>query len=319
MTVRFDTRTIPVADREEVARATVSRTLVPLDIDFETDRGPAATSLTITDLTEFTVWSVTSNAVKVNYKALPRDDLKPSLILGLQMTGSCVVAQRHREMTLRPGDLAVWDSTNPFTLADADGLCQHKFRIPIDRLALPVDVIRQISTVRLCPDHPISDMAVAYFRRLASRPAAFERPGGEVVSQPGIDLLRAAITTHLDAVELGKDALQATLFVRIMEYIQLHLQESDLGASRIAAEHHISVRQLYRILAAEGVSLGDWIRTRRLEGARRDLGLAFLHEPISAIARRWGFADASSFARMFRGTYGVSPREWRDQARPASA
>jgi AraC-binding-like domain len=118
VTVRFDARRISVADREEVVRDTVSRTLVPLDIDFEAERGPAATSSTITDLTE----SVTSTAVKVNYKASPRDDLKPTLILGLQRTGSCVVAQRHREMTLRPGDLAVWDSTNPFTIADADGL-----------------------------------------------------------------------------------------------------------------------------------------------------------------------------------------------------
>jgi AraC-like DNA-binding protein len=319
VTVRFDARGIPVADREEVVRATVSRTLAPLEIDFMADRGPAATSLAITDLTELTVWSVTSTAVKVHYKALPRDDFKPSLFLGLQMMGSCVVVQRDREMTLRPGDLAVWDSTNPFIIADADGLSQHKFRIPLDRLALPVDIIRQISTVRLCPDHPISDMAVAYFHRLASRPGEFDRPGGEVVSQPGIDLLRAAITTHLDAAEFGKEALQATLFVRIMEYVQLHLQEPDLGAGRIAAEHHISVRQLYRILAAEGLSLGDWIRTRRLEGARRDLALTFLHDPISAVARRWGFTDASSFARMFRTTFGVSPSEWRELARQQSA
>ena len=318
-TVRFDARVIPVADREEVVRATVSQTLAPLEIDFPDDRGPAATSLAITDLSELTVWSVNSTAVKVHYKALPHEDIKPSLFLGLQMTGSCVVVQRDREITLRPSDLAVWDSTDPFIIADADGISQHKFRIPLDRLALPVDVIRQISALPLCPGHPISDMAVAYFHRLASRPGAFDRPGGEVVSQPGIDLLRAVITTHLDAVELGKDSLQATLFVRIMEYVRQHLQEPDLGAGRIAADNHISVRQLYRILAAEGVSLGDWIRTRRLEGAHRDLALPFLHDPISAIARRWGFTDASSFARMFRTTYGVSPSEWRELARQQPA
>jgi AraC-like DNA-binding protein len=319
VTVRFDTRAIPVADREEVARATISRTFVPLDVDWMADRGPAAMSLEVTDLSELTVWSVSSTAVTVHYKASPRADLTPSLFLGLPVTGSCVVAQRDREIILRPGDLAVWDSTNPFIIADSDGISQHKFRIPLDRMALPVDVIRQISTVRLCPDHPISDMAVAYFQRLASRPGAFDRPGGDVVSQPGIELLRAAITTHLDAVELGKEPLQATLFVRIMEYVKQHLHEPDLNAGRIAAEHHISVRQLYRILAAEGVTLGDWIRTRRLEGARRDLALTFLHEPISVVARRWGFPDASSFARMFRGTYDVSPSEWRDEARQASA
>jgi AraC-like DNA-binding protein len=315
VTVLFDARGIPVADREEAVRTTVSRTLAPLEIDFLADREPVATSLAITDLTELTVWSVTSTAVKVHYRALPRDDVRPSLFLGLQMMGSAVVAQRDREITLRPGDLAVWDSTNPFVIADPGGLSQHKFRIPLDRLALPVDVIRQISTVRLCPDHPISDMAVAYFHRLATRPGAFDRPGGDVVSQPGIDLLRAAITTHLDAVELGKEALQTTLFVRIMEYVQMHLQEPDLSAGRIAAEHHISLRQLYRILAAEGVSLGDWIRTRRLEGAHRDLALAFLHDPVAAVARRWGFTDASSFARMFRTSYGMSPSEWRERAR----
>lgn len=318
-TVRFDARDIPVADREEAVRSTISRTLVPLEIDFPADRGPAETSLEITDLTDLTVWSVSSTAVRVHYKALERDDFRPSLIVGLQKMGSCVVLQRDREITLRPGDLAVWDSTDPFIIADTDGLTQHKFRIPLDRLALPVDVIRQISAVRLCPDHPISDMAVTYLNRLATRPESFDRPGGEVVSQPGIDLLRAVITTHLDTVELGKEALQATLFVRIMEYVQQHLQEPDLGAGRIAAEHHISVRQLYRILAAEGVSLGDWIRTRRLEGSRQELAAAFVHDPISTVARRWGFTDASSFARMFRTTYGVSPSEWRDRAHRKSA
>jgi AraC-like DNA-binding protein len=319
VTLRFDTREIPVADREEVARATISRTFVPLEIDWMADRGPAAMSLEVTDLSELTVWSVSSTAAKVQYKALPRDDFKPSLFLGLLVAGSCVVAQRDREITLHPGDLAVWDSTNPFIVADSHGISQHKFRIPLDRMALPIDVIRQISTVPLCPDHPISDMAVTYFQRLALRPGAFDRPGGEMVSQPGIDLLRAAITTHLDAADLGGEAIQATLFVRIMSYVQLHLPEPDLSAGRIAAEHHISVRQLYRILAAEGVSLGDWIRTRRLSGARRDLAMAYLQDPISTVARRWGFTDASSFARMFRTTYGVSPTEWRDQAREKSA
>ncbi|OPX11927.1 helix-turn-helix domain-containing protein [Mycobacterium sp. AT1] len=319
MTIRFDAREVPVADREEAVRATVARTLAPLEIDFSPDRGPASASLEITNLTELTVWSVTTSAVKVKYKALPRDDFRPSLFLGLQKAGSCVVDQRGRQITLRPGDLAVWDSTNPFVVADDDGLTQHKFRVPLDRLALPIDVIRQVGAVRLCPDHPISDMAVAYFDRLATRPEAFDRPGGEVVSQPGVDLLRAVITTHLDAVDLGKEALQATLVLRIMEYVESHVQEPDLAAGRIAAEHHISVRQLYRILAVEGISLGDWIRTRRLEGARRELAAAFLHDPVSVVARRWGFTDASSFARMFRTSFGVSPGEWRQLSRQLPA
>ena len=58
----------------------------------------------------------------------------------------------------------------------------------------------------------------AYFRRLASRPDLFTVPGAEALSEPSIELMRAVITTHLDAAELGKDALKATLRLRILEY-----------------------------------------------------------------------------------------------------
>jgi AraC-like DNA-binding protein len=319
MSLTFDTRGIPVADREEMVRSAVSRTLLPLDIDYPSDRGPVRTTLAITELGELTVWSVSTSAVQVRYRASPSKDIRPSVILGLQVTGSSAVTQRGREMTLRPGDVAVWDSLDPFAIADGHGLGQHKFRIPLDRLALPIDVVRRIGAVRLCPNHPIADLTAAYFRRLAARPAAFHRTGGELVSQPGIDLLRATITTHLDGAGWGQDALQDSLFVRIMEFVRQHLREPDLGAGRIAAEHHISVRQLYRILAAEGISLGDWIRTRRLEGARNELAVAFVKDPVSVVARRWGFVDASSFARIFRATYGESPSQWREYARRATA
>jgi hypothetical protein len=39
--------------------------LVPVEIDFAADRGPAAARIAITDLAELTVWTSTSNAVKV--------------------------------------------------------------------------------------------------------------------------------------------------------------------------------------------------------------------------------------------------------------
>jgi AraC-like DNA-binding protein len=109
------------------------------------------------------------------------------------------------------------------------------------------------------------------------------------------------------------EPFQSTLHLRIMEYVRAHLRDPDLSAGQIASEHHISVRQLYKVLERNGVSLGDWIRTRRLEQCRREIGTSrYSLTPIASIAHRWGFRDASSFARIFRAEYGVSPREWRD-------
>lgn len=313
MTTTFDALQTRRADRADAVRMTISDSFLPVEMDFSADHGPAAARGAVTDLGDLTILSVTSSAVEVRRTAaLTHDDYRPSIVLGLQMAGSCVVAQHGRQVLLRPNDLVVYESMTPWVISDGDGIRQHKFRIPLDRLSLPPDAVRQVCAVKLAPGHPIADLASAYFRRLAARPGMYDRPGGAVVSQPSIELLRAVITTHLDAAELGGEALHAAQFVRIMEYVRSHLREPDLSAGRIAAEHHISVRQLYRILADGGISLGDWIRVRRLEECRKELASNGFGDPIAAVARRWGFTDASSFARMFRAEFGTSPRDWRE-------
>src|SRR5260370_34573155 len=85
-----------------------------------------------------------------------------------------------------------------------------------------------------------------------------------------------------------------------------------LGAAQVAAAHHISERHLYNILGASGITLADWIRKQRLERCRNDIAASASHAtPIASIARRWGFTDPSSFTRMFKNAYGMSPPESR--------
>ena len=96
----------------------------------------------------------------------------------------------------------------------------------------------------------------------------------------------------------------------------LHRRRAEtLGAAQVAAAHHISERHLYNILGASGITLADWIRKQRLERCRNDIAAPAFHAtPIASIARGWGFTDPSSFTRMFKSAYGMSPRAWRHQA-----
>ena len=316
MTVLLDTSTLPARDRADAIRDAVAQTFVPVEIAFVTDSGPAAAVGAITDFGQLTIFSVRSNhASAERTPRLARDDLRPSIFFGLQVAGEGLVAQGGRQAVVRPGELVMYDSTRPYVLTFPDGIRQHFFRIPLDRLALPHDAIRQVSALTLSPGHPVTDVAVTYFRRLASRPDLFTVPGAEALSEPSIDLMRAVITTHLGAVELGKDALKATLPLRILEYARAHLHDPHLGTAQVAAAHHISERHLYNVLGASGITLADWIRKQRLERCRNDIAASTLHAtPIASIARGWGFADPSSFTRMFKNAYGMSPREWRHQA-----
>jgi AraC-like DNA-binding protein len=132
------------------------------------------------------------------------------------------------------------------------------------------------------------------------------------VDTPTIELIRAAMTSSLPDGHFTRQTMHDTLELRIKQYLEQHLGEADLDAARIAAAHHISVRHLYTMLARMGISLGEWLRLRRLEKSRLDLaGREGPSTTIAAIARRWGFADPTHFSRVFRAAYGMSPREWR--------
>src|ERR1700744_3262260 len=135
MTVLLDTSTLPARDRADAIRDTVARTFVNVELTFATDSGPAAAVGAITDFGQLTIFSVRSNHSSAERTPqLARDDLRPSIIFGLQLAGESLVAQGDRQAVVLPGELVIYDSTRPYLLTFPDGIRQHFFRIPLDRL-----------------------------------------------------------------------------------------------------------------------------------------------------------------------------------------
>jgi AraC-like DNA-binding protein len=312
MTDVIDTREIAPDERYDAAYETIAANLARVDMAFPRSAGLVLRG-TLTHLGDIGHSSIDSNVSLVRRTPNEaRDLLPPSIFLGLQMSGATLISQGGRSAVLRPGRMVLWETTNPYTLAEEAGIRQHYFRVSTDALGLPQDAIRAVTAQELTPEDPIADVALAYFRRLAARPDAFSHAANEAVSAPSIELVRALITTHLGIAHLAKDPLHATLRLRILEYVRANLGDAALNAHQIAAAHHISVRYLYKVLAQGGISLGSWIRNERLERCRSQLV-----DPrsgpmtIAALSRRSGFADPSTFTRHFREAYGMTPRDWR--------
>ncbi|MBF9066705.1 helix-turn-helix transcriptional regulator [Streptacidiphilus sp. NEAU-YB345] len=123
------------------------------------------------------------------------------------------------------------------------------------------------------------------------------------------------------ASRLVADARPATqsLFDRITDSIESTLGDPDLGPQAIADQNGVSLRYLHQLFQRQGTTVGRWIRSRRLDAARRELARPdALRREVSAVAARWGFTSASHFSRAFRETYGISPVQWRTQARAAA-
>lgn len=110
-------------------------------------------------------------------------------------------------------------------------------------------------------------------------------------------------------------AESAEMLRAIQEWIEERLHDPVLSPAAIAAAHHISVRQLYRVFRPAGTTVARYVRARRLENCRRELGDPFLGaRRIGAIAARWGLPDAAAFSRAFRAAYGQTPTAYRARA-----
>jgi AraC-like DNA-binding protein len=321
MTFIIDTKDVPPADRAEAVRETIWSNVVHIEIEHHPDPASRMAHAAITDLGKMSICTARSNATTIRRTPkLVRDDAEPRIFLGLQISGSSIVVQNGREAVLRPGEFALFDTTTPYTLANDQGIHAHYFRIPRSELALPSSAIGRMTALRLGSGHAVAELASTYFQRLANSYTMQALPNADLIGQPSIELIRAVVATHLDEPRLVQEPLQATLEFRIMEYVRAHLAEHDLTAARIAAAHNISVRHLYAILARSGITLGEWVRVRRLEECRKELARPRAQfVTIASIAHRWGFANPTHFSRTFREAYGMSPRDWRELKRGSSS
>jgi AraC-like DNA-binding protein len=312
----IDSMAMAPGERAEAIREVIWSSVVRVEITHQPDPRLIRTAGVISRVGPLTVCSVRANATVVRRTpALTRDDMEPSVFVGLQVTGSSVVMQDGREAVLRPGDLALYDTTRPYTLLNRDGIHQHYFRVPRAELSLPSALLNLATAVPFSRRDPLADLTATCLRRIArqqARPAVSPTHDFQAAGRPGIELLRALIAARLGDHRTACQAADKTLYLQVMEYVRAHLGDQDLTPARVAACHHVSLRQLYKVLSRNGVHLGEWVRLQRLERCRAELAdPRAQHRSIAAVAYRWGFPNAAHFSRAFKGAFGITPSDWR--------
>ena len=96
----------------------------------------------------------------------------------------------------------------------------------------------------------------------------------------------------------------------VVDYINLHLGE-EIDLKSLARISHFSPFYFHRIMKAFlGEPIGTFIVRTRTEAAARLL--RYSSTSISDIAYRIGYASPSSFSKIFKQMYGISPTEYRN-------
>jgi AraC-like DNA-binding protein len=232
------------------------------------------------------------------------------------------IGQEGRRCRLRAGDLTSIDTSRPFAARANARFEILTLSIPKAMLGDRLDEIVTRTAMRLDGDGGLVRVAAPFFVGVAAglHDGSIDADDADL-AESIVALVRAlhgdrpVLTGALPRAMVRAEGLHH----QIKDYIELHLREPDLGPERIARAHFISTRYVHKLFKPEGTTVAAYIRTRRLEGARRDLtDPSLASQTIGALATSWGFGDPARFSRAFRAVYGCSPTEARTVAMPRS-
>ncbi|MCR6483662.1 helix-turn-helix domain-containing protein [Amycolatopsis sp. OK19-0408] len=292
----------------------ICRTFVPLRARCVDDAADFTGGVDSADLGSVVLASVTaSHAIVERTRRLIRQDDPELYKFGLQVSGTSVIEQDERQAFLRPGDLAVYDTSRPYRISFSDDFRMTVAMFPRKLVRLPEDHLAGLTAVRLAGDSGLGALIAPLMKGLSGDLGGATTVIAAHLGDAVVDLVTAAFAQQLrQPLDEEGSASRRALRARVGKFIDDNLHDPGLTSKAVADAHFVSVRYLQKAFEAEGVSVSAMIRERRLERCRRDLAAPASREvPIVAVAQRWGFTDAAHFSRLFRGAFGQSPREYR--------
>lgn len=166
----------------------------------------------------------------------------------------------------------------------------------------------------LTRDLPAADIMASALECFARRAESMSLDEFDAAATGLVDLAASAINQRLRA-ELGP-ALGSPIasFIAIRRYIDQNIASPSLSAEKLSDLFGLSRASLYRLFEPVG-GVGTYIRSARLSRAHQEI-VAPQNGGCRAghIAMRLGFPSPAAFNRLFKETYGVSPKEARERA-----
>lgn len=306
----LDTRTLPARDRAEAFQTAISGNASTSLAVFE-DPSDVSAVLHTFELGPGRVFNVEASGNTLRRTPrIARRQANDAIALAVPLTGRNRLRRDRSYDVLGAGDLLLVDLDAPYEYGWSGAGSSYAFQVSRDRLDLPADLIVKAAVqLRASPLYPLVRDHIRHITieaELLERHAAASEIGAVTV-----DLMRALIAT---AAGSPLDA-ETVLLPRMLDYVRRNLADPELSPARIAAEHHVSLRYLYKLFAQRNMSIEDWLVGCRLAAARAALASPYgRRHTIAAVARGCGFVNHSFFSARFRRAYGMTPRQWRDRS-----
>lgn len=226
------------------------------------------------------------------------------------LSGALTIAQAEQTNTARPGDLAVFTSSEPVRLQSYGGYNDLTFRIARESLSDIRDRDTKFQNLVVAAKQ-MSPPLLACLSAMAERSSWSSEGALKSLFDASVALIPLQTGCFGETQEI-LGTRSNCLFRDMQKFIEQNLDDGRLSPQDAADQHSVSVRYLHKIFAANGTTFNSLLMARRLERVCNDLlSPSCRSQPIASIAFRWGFNDLSTFTRAFKKRYLCSPRDYR--------
>ncbi|MFV0374107.1 helix-turn-helix domain-containing protein [Microbacterium sp.] len=228
--------------------------------------------------------------------------------IGFMIEGTGLLVQDGRDALLGPGDLAIYDTSRPYSLTFGTSFRTMVIMLPRASFPVPPEALASLTAVPLRGDSGLPAMIGPFLRELATGFTELPDTTCRRLARNAVDLLATTFGHELGTHARAEQDPHLDQLRQIDEFIDTHLADRDLGPSMIAAAHFISLRHLHGLFHRRNTTVSKHIKARRLQRCHRDLlDATHAQDSVVSIAARWGFADATHFSRAFKAAFGVPP------------
>ncbi len=250
----------------------------------------------------------------VRSQRLIQASTKNDFVIGLLISGSVTLTQGTGQAFLRPGDMAIFDSTREYAIEVLQGFDALWIGVPRHRLEGRLTAVTEVLAQRIDGGCGIGHVASNMLRAALDEAPQLRPAEANRIANHLLDLLSLALASPDRTVpQANQSRYVSSTLRRVQGFIDNHLDDETLTPEVIAQAHYVSVRYLNKLFEREGTSVARWMRLRRLERCRSDIeNTSQARQKISDIAYNHGFRNISSFNRLFKSYFGCSPRALRD-------
>jgi len=302
------------SERIESWRATISRTLLRVEIDFQPSMVfHARAAIRIFENIRFATSTVAPHVARRSRAVVSEENDDLFLIINLNTTP--IISLGTKQIALAPGNACLLSCAEPWDYAQSRYGRVLCIRMPRAGMAnLLPNLERHIGAI-INGDQPAMRILLDYLSAIDRNPVYTDAKARSAFATHIQDLIALMLVTDGEGEDFASERNTRTRRERAMKDDLLrNFHNKDLCLDELAARHDLSRRTIQRIFERDGTTFQDHVLSLRLEGVRqRLLDARYAALTVSQIAETCGFGDISHFNHVFRRRFGGSPSQIRQE------